>query len=567
MSDIAVTGTFRAALSHRDLRLVLIGSGVSFAGDWMYGVSLLAYVYEETRSPAWVAAAGVLRMVPYLVLGTFGGVIADRYERRSVLMASDATRAVLMFALALLAAQSGPVTAAIALVMASAAAATPASSALAAMTPSLVGEEDLAAANSAMSLIDNIGLALGPAVGGVLLYASSPAVAFALNGATFLVSLALMALVRRRSSATQASRASPLAARLAEGIKAVTSSADILMLMAVSFASAMLYGQENVLLVVVSQRSLELGSEGVGFLFAAIGVGGLAGAAVSNRLAQDPHPGRTLALTLVLSGAALMALAFTTSPLVAYVSLTLDGAGAVILDVVAVTMLQRTVSQDVMARVFGIDMTISVGATLLGSMIAPVTLRWLGLRGALLLAGATLPILALVAAPRLRALTARANATRARLEPLVDALAELPVFHGAPRRSLELLAAYAHDEHVPAGQHVLSEGEPADDFFIVRSGSLSVLSSGERGGRAREVNTMGHGDYFGEIGLIERMPRTASVKALTDCELLRIPGERFLYALEQAPTLSPALVTGLVGRLARTHPSYRSSTATVRGGA
>ena len=117
--------------------------------------------------------------------------------------------------------------------------------------------------------------------------------------------------------------------------------------------------------------------------------------------------------------------------------LTLDGAGAVLLDVLAITLLQRTVAQDVLARVFGIMMTLAVGGTLLGSLLAPVLLNLFGIRGALLVAGGMLPILALVAAPRLRALNRKAAQAQTELAPRLDLLRGLRIFEGASEQTLE----------------------------------------------------------------------------------------------------------------------------------
>jgi len=113
-----------AALAHRDLRLLLAGQAASQTGDWLYSVSLLAFVYEQTGSPTWVAIAGIVRLLPYLLFGTLGGVLADRYERRSVMISSDLVRAATMFALAL-AALAGSVSVALVIVAISVVAATP----------------------------------------------------------------------------------------------------------------------------------------------------------------------------------------------------------------------------------------------------------------------------------------------------------------------------------------------------------------------------------------------------------------------------------------------------------
>src|SRR5438132_10983234 len=95
------------ALRHRDFRLLVAGMVISQTGDWLYNVALLIFVLDRTHSGAWVAAAGIVRLVPYVVFGTFGGVIADRYDRKTVMIIPDLARAGIMVALAIVAASSG----------------------------------------------------------------------------------------------------------------------------------------------------------------------------------------------------------------------------------------------------------------------------------------------------------------------------------------------------------------------------------------------------------------------------------------------------------------------------
>jgi CRP-like cAMP-binding protein len=100
---------------------------------------------------------------------------------------------------------------------------------------------------------------------------------------------------------------------------------------------------------------------------------------------------------------------------------------------------------------------------------------------------------------------------------------------------------------------VVKEGEPADALYIVESGALTVTSDGA-GGDGRPLNSLGPGDYFGEIGLIHRTPRTATVTTLSPCRLLRVDGPAFVEALSSA-VASPSLLEGAQTRLART-PAY-----------
>jgi CRP-like cAMP-binding protein len=108
---------------------------------------------------------------------------------------------------------------------------------------------------------------------------------------------------------------------------------------------------------------------------------------------------------------------------------------------------------------------------------------------------------------------------------------------------------------------VIREGDEPDDFFAIRSGGFEVHSIGEVAGPPRLVNTMGPGDWFGEIGLIEKIPRTATVTTTDAAVVWRIAGDEFLGALELAPAFPGPLNSGITQRLARTHPS-RHATST-----
>ena len=97
---------------------------------------------------------------------------------------------------------------------------------------------------------------------------------------------------------------------------------------------------------------------------------------------------------------------------------------------------------------------------------------------------------------------------------------------------------------VPAGAVVIREGDPPDNLYVAIRGSLSVSVAG------REVGTLGANDWFGEIGLFDQRPRTATVTVGDDATLWRIPGEMFLSVLENAGSAPSALLDGIVDRLA-----------------
>jgi MFS family permease len=172
-------------------RRLLASLAVSQAGDWLYNLALLAFVYERTHSSAWLGVTTAARVLPIVVCGPLGGVVADRYDRRRIMLASDGIRFVLMLALALVAAAGLPVIIA-ALATAASSAYVPS---VAATTPRLVDDADLPAANAARSVIGQVCIVAGPAFGALLLLLGPPSLAFAINGATFALSaLALASL-------------------------------------------------------------------------------------------------------------------------------------------------------------------------------------------------------------------------------------------------------------------------------------------------------------------------------------------------------------------------------------
>src|ERR1700733_887283 len=186
----AKEGSIRSALRYPAFRSLLAGLAVSQTGDWLYNLALVTLVYQRTGSALWAGVATAARVVPMVVLGPLGGAIADRFNRRRVMVACDLIRLVLMLALALAAAARLPVVIVPVLAALATAAGAPYLPATSATTPRLVPEADLPGANAARSAVTALGIIAGPALGGVLLLLGSPALAFAVNALTFGVAAA-----------------------------------------------------------------------------------------------------------------------------------------------------------------------------------------------------------------------------------------------------------------------------------------------------------------------------------------------------------------------------------------
>jgi len=126
----------------------------------------------------------------------------------------------------------------------------------------------------------------------------------------------------------------------------------------------------------------------------------------------------------------------------------------------------------------------------------------------------------------------------------VDELVGLGLLYGASRAMVEAIAASVVTVPITAGTTIITEGEPADDLYVIRAGTFSAATRTQGTLRLMTV-----GDWFGEIGVLERRPRTATVAAETEGELWRIPGEAFLHAMSSLTVLPDPLHRGVTSRL------------------
>jgi MFS family permease len=549
------TEGMRSALRHRDLRLLFGGLVISASGSWAYNVALLAYVFDRTHSLGWVGVAGLGRFVPALVFSTYGGVLAERFERVRLMIGSDLLCLVFQAGLALAAALTAPAWTAILLAALTAVANVVYNPAVAAMLPELAGEDDLVAANALNGTIDNVVVVAGPAIGAGLLAFGSASLAFGVNAASFGVSALLVARMAARSRPVDVTEGDTagLIKQMTVGVKAIFSSGAATVLVMFSVLASFVYGTDTVLLVGVSDAQLGTGAKGFGYLLAGLGVGGILMALVVDRLASS----RRLAL-IITAGMAVYCLPTALlvavhSPGVAFGLEVIRGAGTLVVDVLAITALQRAVSDDVIARVFGVFFALVLAAISLGTIVTPPIVNGPGLHTALYIMGLVPLGIGLLGYPALVRIDRAAAARLDELAPRIALLEQLGIFASANRAVLERLAAACTPVRAHAGDAVVTEGDEPDALYVIVSGRVDVKARGEAGVE-QHIRVMEPGTYFGEIGLLERIPRTATVTALEEVELYRIEGDAFLDALSTA-SATTSLLAGARMRLARTHPS------------
>lgn len=158
----------------------------------------------------------------------------------------------------------------------------------------------------------------------------------------------------------------------------------------------------------------------------------------------------------------------------------------------------------------------------------------------------------------------RDRPSSAEVDRRLDALRSVELFSRASDAELRPLAVALREREVTPGTEVVREGRLPTHVYVIIEGRFEVISRGDRGGEQRVVNVLGKADHFGEIGLIEGMPATATVRADGPARIAEIPGQVFLSFVDQSAALIQ-VADRISGWLAKTHPSYRP-TAGAGGG-
>ena len=538
---------YRGALRHRDMRLLVTAFVVDGLGGWAYFSVLVAYVYERSGSTTWVAATTASRWIPGLLLSSVGGVIADRYERTRVMVVSAMLSAAAMALMTAVVTTDGPLVLLLALSAVSATVYQPFQPAFGALTPDVVRERELAAANALYSALDSLTIILGPAIGGVILLTGSPSAALALNTLSFVAAAALVSRVRTRSHG-EGHAGERVLRQLADGLAVVRRQRVAAILILFCALDSAVYGAAMVLYAPLSEH-LGTGSEGYSYLRAGTAVGGLVAASLADRASRSAR-----LAPVILGGILLQSIPFAlTVPVhsapIAFLLQAVSGAGMVFVDVLAITALQRDVSRGMLGRVLALLHTAVYAAILLSSFLFASVYSSRGLTSSLLTVGVIFPVLAVLGiAPVVRA-DRRAAATVRALAPRARMLESLDLFAAASYPTLERLAAAMDEQAVPAGAALIREGEPAEALYVLVEGSVDVTARID--GEEQFLRTMHAPAYVGEIGLLTNGIRTATVTARDALTVWRLPGQEFLDALQEGRA-SASLTRTSASRLART---------------
>jgi MFS family permease len=528
---------FGVVLGNRDLRRLQLANVGALVGAWAYILALAVYAYREDGAYA-VGLLATARWVAGGLAAPLGGVIGDRYPRIRVMVASDLARALIIGVMALIAAADGPPFAVYALAVLATLAAQPFSPAEAALLPQLArSPTELTAANAMTSAVENIASFFGPALGGVLVAVANTEVAFAISAGLHVWSAVVVAAIRHREEGEReadSEEGGGLGEVLA-GFRTIVRAPSVRLVVVLVVAQTVIDGALDVLIVLLALELLDVGAAGLGFLNSAAGVGGIGAALAVAGFATRGRLASGLGVGIVLWGLPLALIGVWPEQAFALVLFAVVGAGGTLVGVTSDTLLQRAAPPDVLGRVFGAVNGVSLLALALGSLGAPLLADAIGVQGALVVAGALLPVLALLTWRRLVAIDAEAEAP----EEELDLLRQSPIFSPLTPPTLEALAARLEHRRLGSGDVVFAQGAAGDEYYLIEDGRVRVEIDGE------QVAELGPGEGFGEIALLRDVPRTATVTALTDLTVHALERDAFLGAVT-GHAQSTAAAEGLI---------------------
>jgi MFS family permease len=502
------------------IRRAELAWGTAITAEWAHFVAFGVFAYEQGGAAA-VGLAGLVRLLPAAIVAPFAASLGDRYRRERFLLAMSLVGAFALGASAVAAFEDSVV-----LVFAFAAVfgltCTLFRPTLQALLPSLARTpEELIASNAATSTIESLGTLFGPLVAGLLVSVADVGLVFAVGAGALLFGAGCAARIKVEGGVDLAAAAAAEGGTLrllAAGFRTIARSSRPRLVVSLIAAQTFVRGCLNVLIVIAAFQVFDAGGEAVGYMTAAIGVGGLVGA-----LGAATLGGSRLAVTFGIS------LAFWGIPIIlmapwpalapAILLLAVVGAANSVEDVAVFTLIQRIVPNELLTRVLGVLWALAMGGVAVGSIAAPLLVKLMGARAAFVAVGSFLPLLALVTYSRLRAIDSTVAPA-----PELALIEQVPMFAPLSVAAKERVAANLVPQSVHAGEVVIRGGDVGDRFYIVGDGELDILAEG--------FHTTAHrSDYFGEIALLRDVPRTATVKAIVDSELYALQRDDFLEAV------------------------------------
>lgn len=532
-----------AVARNRDLARLEFGWTASVAADWTYVVAVMVAAYAAGGAAA-VGGVGLVRMLVATVSAPLVAGLAGHLNPRSLLVGMAALRILAVAAAGVVVGLGGPPIALLAAVAVESGAFAAHRPIQAAMVPALArSPEELIAANVAASSGESIGTFVGPALGGFAYATAGPVAASALvvailvSTAAVIAPIRLVALPKSAAGPARKGLASTTAAafaasvsQLRRGVVVVRRQPAARTLLAAFGAQVVVRGILNVLLVVASFRLLGLGEQGVGLLTSAIGLGGFVGALGAMALVTRTRLAGPVAIALVCWGLPIAVMSVLPVAPAALGAMFVVGVANAALDISGYSLLQRIVNNDARPAVMGLlEGVVGVGVAA-GSVIGPLLVDRLGPTAAIVATAVILPVVSLASWPVLR----RADDEAVVPVRELGLLRSLPFFAPLPLSALEQIACRMQPVVFEPGDELTHQGDPGDCFYLIDDGAVEVVRDGVL------VASVGPASSVGEIALLRRVPRTATVRATRPTRAFALTGPDFVAAVTASPLSAAA---------------------------
>jgi MFS family permease len=514
-----VLGDVLAVPDLRRAELAFVGFNMA---EWATFIAVLVYAFEQGGAGA-VGLVSVIQLVPAAVFAPLASVLGDRRRREAMLVVAYGVQVVTMSGTAAALLLDAPAVIVYALAMVAATGLTLVRPLHESLLPALARSPDqLTAGYVVDGIIENLSVMAGPALAGAILAVSGPGSVYAAMAGALAISTILAARIRTRTTpAAGDARGRPAIGEVLAGFHVLGRDRRPLLAVGLLSTESFVLGILDVAIVVLAFEVFGSGQSGAGWLNAAIGAGALLGSVATVALIARRRLAGAMRVGLLLYGLPVALLAGLSGQGGAAAALAAAGAGMTLVDVTGRTMLQRLVPDETLSRVFGVLEGAYMISEAAGAAAAAILVAVLDVEGALLAGGLVLVAPCLLAGRRL---------AEADVGPRVPAvqlklLHSVPIFAALPAPALERVAQHAFAVSVAAGDAVIREGDDGDRFYVIRSGVAAVTRAGA------PVATLGPGECFGEIALLRDVPRTATVTARTELELLALERRRFLDAV------------------------------------
>ena len=533
----------RTVFSNQNLRKLEAAWAAFNIAEYAFVIALGVLAFERGGAVA-VGLMALIRTLPAIAAGPLLAVLTDRLPRQRMVTVSLVGRSVASAGLFFFVGGDSPIGLVYLLAAVDAAIATSFWPAHTALLPELSrSRAELSASNAVASVVENLGLLLGPLAAGLVFVVFDTAAVFAAGSGVFLVGAVLAAtIVTDRQPAHGPDHR--VKTELLDGLQVLREHRGPAVVIGLWTFESLLLGAIDVFTVVVAIEVLEIGDSGVGFLGAVNGAGGVIGAIAMTTFSRGNPFGRYLGWGLLVMGGGLLLAGVLPALVTVMIGFLLIGVAGGQIDIAAQTLLQRTVGEAHLGRVLGIFEGLYWGSLGVGALLAGWLVAVAGIEAAIIGCGVALSVVAVLARRVLRSLDGSIEVPG----ELIDVLSGNEIFSLLPIPTLEHLARTATSLAVGSEETIIEQGQDGDQIYVIEAGAVSVRVDGI------ELAILHTGDVFGEIAALRHLPRSATVRSLSETALLVLDGDQFVAAVAShtsSATTADAMVAGRLAGIGR----------------